>query len=110
MGTDSGVPFTHHGSNLDELCYLVEMGLSPMEAIQVATRDSARLLRLDDRIGTLEPGKLADFIVVHGDPLADIAVLRDNANIRRVVLNGRTVVGRDASRFLIGTAFGIEPR
>lgn len=110
MGTDSGVPFTHHGSNLDELCYLVEMGLSPMEAIQVATRDSARLLRLDDRIGTLEPGKLADFIVVHGDPLADIAVLRDNANIRRVVLNGRTVVDRDASRFLIGTAFGIEPR
>lgn len=107
MGTDSGVPFTHHGHNLDELSYLVEMGLSPMEAILVATRDSARMLKLDDRIGTLEAGKLADFIVVEGDPLADIDVLRQNDKIRRVVLNGRTVVDRDASKFLVGTAFGL---
>ena len=107
MGTDSGVPFTHHGSNLDELGYLVEMGLSPMEAIQVATRDSARMLKLDEKIGTLEVGKLADFVVVDGDPLADVTILRDAERIRRVVLNGRTVVDRDASRFLIGTAFGL---
>ena len=106
MGTDSGVPFTEHGRNLDELHYLVEMGLSPMEAIQVATRDSARMLKLDDKVGTLEVGKLADFIVVDGNPLEEIAILREAEKIRRVVLNGRTVVDRDASRFLIGTAFG----
>lgn len=105
MGTDSGVPFTRHGQNLDELVYLVEMGLTPLEAIQVATRDSARMLKLDDRVGTLEPGKLADLVVVDGDPLADIAVLSDPSRIRRVVLNGRTVVDRDASRFVVGSAF-----
>ncbi|MRX52013.1 amidohydrolase family protein [Paracoccus sp. S-4012] len=108
MGTDSGVPFTRHGRNLDELGYLVEMGMTPMKAIQTATRDSARLLKLDDRIGTLEPGKLADLLVVEGDPLADITLLRDPEAIRRVVLDGRTVVDRDASRFLVGSAFGGE--
>ncbi|MDN2564647.1 amidohydrolase family protein [Aquibium sp. A9E412] len=105
MGTDSGVPFTHHGNNLDELVYLVEMGLTPMEAILVATRDSAAMLKLDGRVGTLEADKLADLVVVDGDPLTDIAVLRDPQRIRRVVLNGRTVVDRDASRFVVGSAF-----
>lgn len=105
MGTDSGVPFTKHGSNLDELEYLVEMGLSPLEAIRVATLDSARLLKLDDQIGSLEDGKSADFIIVQGDPVKNIALLRNPENIRQVVLNGRTVADRDASRFLVGTSF-----
>ena len=76
MGTDSGVPFTRHGNNLDELLYLVEMGLSPQEAIQVATLDSARLLNLHHRIGSLEEGKSADLVIVDGNPMVDIAVLR----------------------------------
>jgi len=105
MGTDSGVPFTHHGNNLDELAYLVEMGLSPLEAIRVATLDSARLLKLDDQIGSLEEGKIADFIIVRGDPLMDIALLKNPDNIRQVILNGRTVADRDTSRFLVGTSF-----
>jgi imidazolonepropionase-like amidohydrolase len=103
MGTDSGVPFTRHGSNLDELIHLVAMGLAPQEAIRVATLDSARLLRLDDRIGSLDEGKTADLIVVDGNPIADIAVLRAENAIRRVVLNGQTVMDRDASRVLVGT-------
>ena len=105
MGTDSGVPFTHHGSNLDELQHLVEMGLAPQEAIRVATLDSARLLKLDDRIGSLDEGKNADLIIVDGDPLNDVAVLRGQDKIRRVVLNGQTVLDRDASQFLIGAGF-----
>jgi imidazolonepropionase-like amidohydrolase len=103
MGTDSGVPFTRHGSNLDELVHLVAMGLPPREAIRVATLDSARLLQLDDRIGSLEEGKTADLVVLDGNPIADIAVLRAENAIRRVVLNGRTVMDRDASSFLVGT-------
>lgn len=95
MGTDSGVPFTDHGNNLDELVYLVEMGVPAMEAIAIATLNSARLLRMDDRIGSLEAGKRADFVVVDGDPLADITILQDRERIRRVVLDGRTVAGRD---------------
>ena len=105
MGTDSGVPFTRHGNNLDELQYLVEMGLSPQEAIRVATLDSARLLKLDDRIGSLDEGKNADLVVVDGNPIDDVAVLRVQDKIRRVVLNGQTVLDRDASRYLVGAGF-----
>ncbi len=105
MGTDSGVPFTRHGSNLDELGYLVTMGLSPQEAIRVATMDSARLLKLDDRIGSLDEGKNADLVVVDGNPLDDIAVLRTPEKIRRVVLNGQAVLDRDVSRLLVGAGF-----
>lgn len=105
MGTDSGVPFTHHGSNLDELGYLVEMGLSPQEAIRVATLDSARLLKLDQQLGSLDEGKSADLVVLDGDPLADIGILRQPDRIRRVVLNGRTVLDRDVSTMLVGAGF-----
>lgn len=105
MGTDSGVPFTRHGSNLDELVHLVEMGLSPQEAIRVATLDSARLLRLENSIGSLEDGKNADLVVVDGNPLEDVAILRSPEKIRRVVLNGQTALDRDASKFLVGAGY-----
>jgi len=95
MGTDSGVPFTHHGNNLDELVHMVDMGLSPMEAIEVATLKSAKLLRLDNQIGSIELGKLADLVVFDGDPLSDIALLRDKDRMHRVIQNGRTVIIRD---------------
>lgn len=96
MGTDSGVPFTDHGNNLDELVYLVEMGLSPMEAIGAATLQAAKLLRMDDRIGSLEAGKLADFVVFAKNPLEDISIVQDKENIRRVVVGGEVMVDRDA--------------
>lgn len=105
MGTDAGVPFTGHGTNLDELAYLVEMGMTPMEAILVATRDSARMLKMDHLIGTLEAGKYADFLILDADPLEDISVLRNPDHIRQVVLNGRTVLDRDTSHVLMGAAF-----
>jgi hypothetical protein len=57
LGTDSGV--TPHGQNLRELAHLVDLGLSPMGAIEAGTRLAARLLGLDKTLGTLEPGKLA---------------------------------------------------
>jgi imidazolonepropionase-like amidohydrolase len=112
MGTDSGVPFTHHGNNLDELDYLVEMGLSPQEAIRVATLDSAKLLKIDGLVGSLEEGKSADLVVVDGNPLDDITILREPGNVRRVILNGRTVLDRDASKLLVGAGFssGTEKR
>lgn len=97
MGTDSGVPFTVHGNNLDELVYLVEMGVPPMEAISIATLNSARLLRMDDRIGSLEAGKRADFVVVDGDPLTDISILQDRSRIRLVVIDGNAVVDRSVA-------------
>lgn len=92
MGTDSGVPFTRHGNNLDELVYLVEMGLTPMEAIQTATLDSARLLKMDHLIGSIEEGKLADLVIVDGNPLEDIKVLQDKARLKWVIQDGEAIV------------------
>lgn len=95
MGTDTGVPFTDHGNNADELVYLVEMGIPPMEAISISTSRSAELLRMADRIGSLEAGKQADFIVVDGDPLQDIKILQDKSRILRVAVGGQVLVQRD---------------
>ena len=77
-----------------ELAYLSEFGLGPFRAIQAATVDAARLLGLSEEIGTLEPGKQADFIAVSGDPLAEPALWRDPARIVLVVQGGRVVVDR----------------
>ncbi len=89
MGTDAGTPYNRHGENLQELATLTEIGLSPMEAIVVSTRRSAELLGLADRIGTIETGKEADLVVVDGDPLADIALLREPASIALVFKGGK---------------------
>lgn len=58
-----------------EFAMLIEAGMTPMQAIQAGTRVNAELLGRDDRLGTIEPGKLADIIAVRGDPLADISEL-----------------------------------
>ena len=97
MGTDTGVPFTDHGNNLDELAHLVEMGVPPMEAISIATSKSAELLRMSDRIGSIEVGKQADFVVVDGDPLQDITILQDRNKILLVAIDGRIKVRRNAA-------------
>ena len=98
MGTDTGVPFTDHGNNLDELVYLVEMGVPVLDAFTAATIDAARLLRIDDRVGSLEVGKLADFVVFDKDPLKDISIVQNKENIRRVVVGGEIMVDRDAGK------------
>lgn len=74
FGTDAGV--FPHGENAKEFVYMVEGGMPPMAAIQAATREAARLLKVDDELGTVAPGKLADLIAVPRDPLADVSVLQ----------------------------------
>jgi imidazolonepropionase-like amidohydrolase len=86
LGTDAAV--CPHGQNLMELSYLVDLGMDPMAAIVAGTRTAAGLLGLGDRLGTLEEGKLADVVVCDGDPLRDIAVLGDPANIVCVLQEG----------------------
>ncbi|MFJ2178724.1 amidohydrolase family protein [Streptomyces sp. NPDC101062] len=87
LGTDAAVG--PHGQNLMELSYLVDLGMSPMDAIVAGTRTSAELLGLADRLGTLTAGRTADLVIADGDPLADIGVLGDPANIVCVVQDGR---------------------
>jgi imidazolonepropionase-like amidohydrolase len=91
MGTDTGVG--PHGGNARELALMVEHGMTPMQAIVASTRSAAELLRLDDRLGTLAPGKLADLLLLDGDPLADIRVLADHEKLALVVKGGAAVRG-----------------
>lgn len=96
MGTDSGVG--PHGRNLLELQLLVEMGMSPMEAIVAATAQAAGCLGWADRVGTIEVGKWADLVLVRRDPLQDIATLQEAENIRLVLKGGEVVGGVDRIR------------
>jgi imidazolonepropionase-like amidohydrolase len=89
-GTDAGTPFNPHGELPTELELMVEYGISPEQALVAATRNAAENLDLLHDLGTLEVGKLADLIVVDGDPLADISVTR---NVTLVVKEG--VIHRD---------------
>jgi imidazolonepropionase-like amidohydrolase len=91
-GTDAG---GHgHPANAGELPLLVKAGLTPMQALQTATSWAAELLGVDSEIGTIEKGKLADLIVVDGDPLKDLNLLTDINRIKLVVKDGVVEVRR----------------
>lgn len=70
FGTDAAV--YPHGRNAEEFNQMVMLGMKPIDALKAATSSDAQLLGLADKIGTLEPGKLADIVAVPGDPLQDI--------------------------------------
>ena len=77
-----------HGKNANELVAMTERGLTPIEAIRAATLTASELLGWQDRIGSVESGKYADLIAVDGDPVADVAVLR---NVKFVMKGGNVV-------------------
>jgi imidazolonepropionase-like amidohydrolase len=87
MGTDSGVG--HHGSNAEELQLMVECGMTPMQAIVASTKTASECVHMQADVGTLEPGKYADLLVVDGDPLEDIKILQDKARIPVVMQGGK---------------------
>ena len=83
FGTDAGVQ--KHGTNWKEFVYMVQNGMSEMKAIQSATMETAKLLRIEDKLGSIEEGKLADMIAVKGNPLDDISILE---NIEVIIKDG----------------------
>jgi len=96
--TDVGVPLQVPGISLHvELERLVEAGLSPLKALQTATINPARVLKMANSLGSIEPGKLADLVVLEANPLADI---RNTQKIRSVVANGRLYRPADLDRLL----------
>jgi imidazolonepropionase-like amidohydrolase len=88
MGTDSGV--VPHGQNTRELGLMVDGGMSPLDALVATTKTAAELMGLDEELGTLEPGKRADLVLVEGDALADVGAL--GAQVRQVWKDGVRMV------------------
>ena len=92
FGSDAGVyPFGLAGRQFALM--VSEMGMSPMQAIRAATADAAELLGVQDSLGTIAPGQLADVVAVDGDPLADVRAME---RVRFVMQGGRVHVRPDA--------------
>jgi len=89
LGTDCGG--FGHGQNAQELAYLVEAGMTPMQAIIAATKMGAQCMGLGDEVGVLREGMLADLLAVDGDPLQDVSILQDRSRLRLIVKDGALV-------------------
>ncbi len=86
LGTDGGG--FGHGHNAGELAYLVEAGMTPMQALVAATSMGAQCMGLGGETGLLRAGMLADFLVVDGNPLQDVRILEDRSRLRMIVKDG----------------------
>lgn len=86
FGTDAGVQ--PHGTNWKEFVFMVQYGMPNMVAIQSGTIETAKLLKIDKELGSIEVGKIADLVSVNGNPLIDITVMED---ISFVMKDGRAV-------------------
>ncbi len=86
MGTDSGMPDNLFGDNPRDLEYMVEWGMTPSQAITAGTLNAAKSLGVDQVLGTVEPGKHADLIVLNRDPAREITAIR--TSLEKVILNG----------------------
>jgi len=93
VGTDA-IDDEMHGKNAFELELMVRYGFTPMQAIVAATKTSSEACRVDDKVGTLESGKLADLLVVDGNPLDDISILQDQSRLILVMKEGKSYVDR----------------
>jgi imidazolonepropionase-like amidohydrolase len=85
FGTDVG-GFSWKEPIAQEFPYMVKAGMSPMDAIKAATSSAAELLDMKGQLGVIAPGALADIIAVNGDPVADVAALKD---VRFVMKDGK---------------------
>ncbi len=91
LGTDTmGGIFPFGGSALELELYVEKVGLTPREALTIGTLNCAKVMGLEDKLGTLNPGKYGDLIAVDGDPLDDVRVLQDKDRVRLVLAGGKT--------------------
>jgi len=92
-GIDAGMPFSYFGGIYRELELYSRIGLSNEEILRTATINNAEILKIDDRVGTLEKGKLADIVVLGKNPLTDVSAYR---NPKVVIRDGRILHSRES--------------
>lgn len=85
--------------SIKELKTFINLGMTPLEVIKSATKVGAQVLGLENQIGTIEVGKIADLLIVDGDPSIDIEVLANSSNIKYIIQNGKITV--DHGRIII---------
>jgi imidazolonepropionase-like amidohydrolase len=96
-GTDAGMPHVRHGDLPFEMVHLAKAGLTNLAVIESATRVAAKALGIDDLVGQVAAGCMADLLFVDGDPVAALAILEDPTRIKAVIQAGQVSVDR---RFL----------
>jgi imidazolonepropionase-like amidohydrolase len=94
LGTDSGnaavmTPGKWHG--YEAAFFVQHLGYTPLEVITLQTRENATAMGLEDKLGTIEPGMIADILIVDADPSEDIAVLGDPLHVRTIIKDGKPV-------------------
>jgi len=93
IGTDAGTPGNHHGNTASEIKNMVEnVGMTPSQALQAATIESAKAIKKDDLLGSIEEGKLADLVVCNLNPLQEISILENPNNFAYIIKDGKIMV------------------
>ncbi|WP_411275245.1 amidohydrolase family protein [Daejeonella sp.] len=89
LGSHSMIPYAEKGWAFQrEMELWVESGISPAEVIVAATMENARFFRIEDQLGSIEKGKIADLVLVKGNPLDDFKAVR---NVVKVMINGKWI-------------------
>ncbi len=90
IGGDYGFAWTPHGTNAKDIEYFVDMvGMTPMEAIQAATRHGGEIMEMGGELGLVREGYLADLLLVDGDPLQDVRILQDKKRLVAIMKDGK---------------------
>ena len=90
IGGDYGFAWTPHGTNAKDIEYFVDMvGMSPMEAIQAATRYGGEMMGMGHELGMIREGYLADMLLVDGDPISNVSILQDHKRIVMIMQDGK---------------------
>jgi len=97
IGTDAGTPGNYHGNSGTEVVLMVkDVGMSPIQALQASTIEGAKAIWMDEKIGSIDKGKLADMIVCDKNPLEDITIIENPQNFTHIIKDGEIMVEKGA--------------
>lgn len=109
IGGDYGFAWTPHGTNAKDIEYFVDLvGMTPMEAIQAATKYGGQIMGMGDELGMLREGCLADMLLVDGDPLSDVRILQDQKRLVAIMKDGKFHKAPEALSMGMGLGAGMR--